>query len=30
MNPWLVWAEIALAVVVMVVEAVKKQERGRS
>ena len=30
MNPWVLSAEIALAVVAMVVEVMKKQERGRS
>ena len=29
-NPWLVWTEIAIAVVVMVVEVLKKKEHGRS
>ncbi len=28
--PWLMWAEIAVAVVVMVVEVLKKKQRGKS
>ena len=29
-NPWLLWAEVAVAVVMMVIEILKQQERGRS
>jgi hypothetical protein len=28
-RPWLVWAEVIVAVAVMVIEVLKKQERGR-
>lgn len=29
-SPWFMWAEVAVAVVVMVIEILNKQERGRS
>ena len=30
MFPWLVWAEVAVAIVALVVEVLKKSERGKS
>ena len=29
-SPWLVWAEVIIAVAVMVIQVLKKQERGQS
>lgn len=30
MFPWLVWAEVAVAIVALVVEVLKKGEHGKS